>query len=73
MAGHHGSVLTLIGAKDGLILSGSADGTIRVWDSATGACLRTLVGHGGYVSSLAMLSDGRLISSSGDKTVRVWE
>lgn len=56
------------------LLSGSADGDVRIWDVAGRRCLRKLVGHTGAVRGLAVTPCGRLaISASTDCTVRMWE
>ena len=56
------------------IVSGSEDSTVKVWDAATGSCVRTLEGHGGWVNSVAVSPDGqRIVSGSGDRTVKVWD
>lgn len=52
--------------------SGSYDCTIKLWDTVTGRCMRTLTGHGGYVTSL-QFREGLLISGSEDKSIRVWK
>ena len=54
------------------VWSGSADGTIRLWDLASAQCMKTLVGHSGKVSSLLVISDKWLASASCDRTIRVW-
>lgn len=59
-------------------ISGSADGTVRVWDLETGAPIGApLEGHTEHVTSLAVgkCGDGRqvIISGSDDGTVRVWD
>jgi WD40 repeat protein len=54
-------------------VSGSDDETLRVWDSASGACLRVLDGHTSVVSSVCALGDGRIVSGSWDNTLRVWD
>ncbi len=55
----------------GRIVSGHADKALRVWDAATGVCLRVLQGHTGYVRCLARGS--RLVSGCFDATLRVWD
>ncbi|KAH6954040.1 WD40-repeat-containing domain protein, partial [Ilyonectria sp. MPI-CAGE-AT-0026] len=50
------------------------DDTIKVWDTATGACVQTVEGHGGPVHSVAWSADGqRLASASHDDTIKVWD
>jgi F-box/WD-40 domain protein MET30 len=55
-----------------IIISGSLDNTIKVWDMNTGKCIRTLFGHVEGVWSLAY-DTLRILSGSHDKTVRVWD
>ena len=56
------------------VVSGSDDGTVRVWEAASGECVRELRGHTGWVRSVALSADGgRVVSGSDDGTVRVWE
>ena len=53
-AGHTDSVYSISFSSDGHILaSGSADGTIRLWDVPTGKHLQTLTGHTDSVSSVS--------------------
>jgi serine/threonine protein kinase len=63
-----------ISSPDGkLVASASADQTVRLWGSATGAACRTLEGHSAYVTAVAFSPDGKLIASaSADRTVRLW-
>jgi WD40 repeat protein len=56
------------------LVSGSEDGTIRVWDVATGALHAHLTEHRGGVNSVAYSPDGaRLLSASDDDSILVWD
>jgi hypothetical protein len=72
-----GSFLTgLAYSPDGQRLAASGDdGSVKVWDAATGREVLTLRGHtGGHVNDLAYSPDGRRLASCGDDaTVRVWD
>jgi WD40 repeat protein len=37
--------MTVAWSKAGLIASGGADYTVKIWNSSTGECLNTLEGH----------------------------
>ncbi|CDF38040.1 WD40-repeat containing protein [Chondrus crispus] len=58
-----------------VVVSGSFDKSVRVWDVETGAQVgEALVGHMGWVHSVAMSGDGRrVVSGSFDRSVRVWD
>lgn len=70
LTGHTGRVYCLTVMKDGRIASGSADGTVRLWQG--GRCEATLRGHTQEVCSVAVLQNGDLASGSRDRTVRLW-
>ncbi len=57
-----------------ILLFGSSDKTVRLWDAVSGAELRVFRGHGGNVTSVAFSPDSRrLLSGSWDGTVRLWD
>ncbi len=70
--GHEGLVKSVCVTKDGRIVSGSADCTVRVCD-IQGNQLAVHRGHKNLVSSVCVMEDGTIISGSFDKTVRVWD
>jgi len=38
----------------GILVSGSTDNTVKVWDASTGQCLSTLLGHSDRVRTVAI-------------------
>ncbi len=55
-------------------LSGSRDGTVKVWDLQTGQQRLSLEGHSRGVNSVAVTADGSgALSGSDDGTVKVWD
>jgi serine/threonine protein kinase/WD40 repeat protein len=74
LRGHVGRVNSVAVSEDGQrALSGGQDGTVRLWDLATGAMLRREV-HDGPVFAVALSPDGRIgVSGSRDKTVGLWD
>jgi len=74
LEGHTGAVTAVALSADGTCaVSASNDETLRVWELASGRCVKKLEGHTGSVCAIALSADGRqAISGSSDKTVRVW-
>mmetsp|Transcript_729 Transcript_729/g.2165 ORF Transcript_729/g.2165 Transcript_729/m.2165 type:complete len:450 (-) Transcript_729:146-1495(-) len=55
------------------LVSGTADGTVRLWDVAAQRCLRRLEGHTAAVRGAAVAPNGLVaVSCSTDATVRLW-
>ena len=75
---YHGHVLPVYAiawSPDGKrIASASNDGTVHIWDTATGQRFFRYRGHHGSVNAVAWSPDGKYISSaSSDSTVQVWD
>ena len=75
LTGHTGPVRAVAVSQDGArAVSGSDDGTVRVWNLATGRQDASLTGHTDWVRAVAVSQDGaRAVSGSDDGTVRVWD
>ncbi|MGL4621854.1 NB-ARC domain-containing protein [Chroococcidiopsis sp.] len=58
----------------GILASGGADASIRLWDVNSGECWKILHGHTSGVRSIAFSPDGRMLASgSDDCSVRLWD
>jgi len=70
----HDRGLACIEFKNDIIVSGSNDCKIRVWNARTGECLRTLASHNALVRAISFdPKTGRLLSASYDKVLKVWD
>lgn len=74
LTGHSHFVSDVVISSDGqFALSGSWDGTLRLWDLNTGTTTRQFIGHAKDVLSVAFSPDNRqIVSSSRDRTLRLW-
>lgn len=73
LEGHKQPVLSLAFSPDGAaIVSTGADGSVRLWDAATGEMQRQLaLGVAGQM--VAFSPDGAQIAAQGERIVKVWE
>ncbi|KAJ7042681.1 pre-mRNA splicing factor [Mycena alexandri] len=69
------SVIRLFPQTGHLLLSGSMDTKIKLWDVYThGNCLRTFHGHTKYVKDVSFSNDGRQFLSCGfDRQMKLWD
>jgi WD40 repeat protein len=74
LPGHTATVTALAFHPSGTVLvSGSRDRTIRLWNPAAGQMLKSLEGHTAWVQGVTFLDQGtRLASGGADQTVRLW-
>ena len=74
MRGHEKEVLDVALTADGSrAVSGSVDGTMRIWDVGSGTQVAKCEGHGEWVTGVAVTPSGSLAASCGrDGSVRLW-
>ncbi|MGE5194014.1 MAG: protein kinase domain-containing protein, partial [Deltaproteobacteria bacterium] len=74
--GHTGAVLSVAFSPEGTTLaSASWDGTVGLWDAATGKRQRALRGHSPSAWAVAFSPDGKTLASGGKRTgsLILWE
>ncbi len=74
LRGHTGTVWNIaLSPDDKHVASASDDGTVRVWDVATGQLISVWEGHTNWVLSMGWSRDGQhVVSGCRDGSVRVW-
>ncbi len=75
LEGHEDIILSVAFDPMGrMLVSGSYDRTVKLWDVASGKLLHTLGGHTNRIYSVAFSPSGRMLASgSNDKTVKLWD
>ena len=71
---HTDDVCSLVFSSDGtLLVSGSRDKTIKLWDVQTGGVVKTLYGRINWVQSVSISADNTMIASGSDgRTICLW-
>ncbi|MBH8555340.1 serine/threonine protein kinase [Nostocaceae cyanobacterium CENA357] len=74
LKGHSSDVNSVTFSPDGKILvTGSDDKTIKLWNLATAQEIHTLRGHFSWIWAVASSPDGKILASgSKDKTIKLW-
>ncbi|KAH3668411.1 hypothetical protein OGAPHI_002165 [Ogataea philodendri] len=70
LVGHDANVCALA-SKDSLIISGSWDGTAKVWHK-DGTVVHDLKGHEGSVWGVQIVSENEFVTCGADRTIRTW-
>lgn len=68
--GHTASVWAALLLQQGVMATGSADKTIKLWKA--GKCVHTYTGHEDCVRDLALISACQFLSCANDATIRRW-
>jgi WD40 repeat protein len=71
MQAHEQAVLVLE-VVEGLLFSGGAEGHIKVWDLAQGACVQDIAAHTGHLVMELVFWEHHLLSCAMDGKVKVW-
>ena len=75
LGGHGDDILKLVYHPSlPILVTTSADKTVKIWDANTGANTKTLSGMGDHVFAAAISPDGALVAAGGyDGEVKVWK
>lgn len=72
LVGHTGAVFSMCRVYYHVIVTGSFDNTIRVWNWQTTECLHTLVGQS-IVRQVAPLFGRYFVSGGDDSSIKIWD
>jgi hypothetical protein len=60
------------GSNGAMVAAGGDDGQVHLWETASGATIRTLTAEGGAVLALALSAQGTLAAGSASGTITLW-
>ena len=74
LAGHNDAVSSCAMGDRGLVISGSHDRTLKLWNLKTGELLKSIVAHGDRINAVALSANGKsFASASQDGTMKTWK
>ena len=71
-SGHKHTIQCLCAISNKILVSGSYDTTIKIWNIEDRSIMSTLSGHTKGVSTLCYVKEGVLVSGSDDKSLIIW-
>lgn len=74
LTGHGNDVTSVLFSPDGrTLVSGDADGTVRIWDAAEEKEIRRIQNGSGAVNSMSLSADGHILAVGGTESIRLYE
>ncbi len=74
LTGHSAVISSISYSENGMLVTGSYDGTVRIWDATIEREPLVIKAHEDAITSVAVSQDGKwLATASSDRTVRLWE
>jgi len=74
LTGHTNKVLSVRQTNNcRLLISSSRDKTIRIWDTTSWDCIKTISGHKLHINTISVAADDSLLVSTDDKHIRIWD
>ena len=69
----HTNIVRCFAIYKNKLLSGSEDGTLKIWNLTTNMCENTLTGHVGIVNNVLVTQENLIISASIYGIIRIWD
>lgn len=74
LEGHTAKITCVQASNNGqLLISSSRDKTIKLWNTTTWNCIKTLSGHKSHINSIFVSPDNKLLSSTDTQHIHIWD